>query len=59
MGFIPDGSSWCERLAAITSMQNKNRGGSGLRLPYDNDTPLMGPKIEGASPECSANHRNW
>ena len=41
---------------ARTSMQNRNCGGSGLRLLYDNDTPRMGPMIEGASPECTANH---
>lgn len=52
-------ASWCDRLRAITFMQNKNCGGSGLRLLYNNDTPLMGPMIEGASPECSADHRNW
>lgn len=44
---------------AITSMQDKDYGGLGLRLLHNNDTPLMGPKIEGASPECSANHRDW
>lgn len=54
-----DNESWCDRLRAITSMQNKNCGGSGLRLLYDNDTPLMGPKIEGVSPECFTNHENW
>lgn len=38
--------------------KKRNRGGSGLRLLHNNDTPQMGPKKEGASPEWVTNHNH-
>lgn len=47
-----------DRLAARISMQNRNRGGSVVATAPDNDTPLMGSMIIGASPEWVTDHNH-